>query len=69
MGKDDNLFRATRLAYEALNKKLPKNNQFVERSCDVCSDLFFQRRDSNIAGKNGQFEKVFLCPKHRGYTR
>lgn len=39
------------------------------RACDVCSELYEQGKHSTIAGKNGQFEKVYLCPKHRGYTR
>lgn len=41
----------------------------VERACDVCAELFKQRKDSDIAGKNGQWEKVFLCPKHQGITK
>jgi hypothetical protein len=45
-----------------------KKPEMVERACDVCSEPFLQRKDSDIAGKNGQWEKVFLCPKHKGYT-
>ena len=60
---------ATRRAYMELNKKLPASGKYEERACDVCSDLFWQKRYSDIAGKNGQWTKVFLCPKHKGETR
>jgi hypothetical protein len=43
--------------------------EYIERCCDVCSENFVQRKDSDIAGRNGQFEKVFLCPAHQGYTK
>lgn len=52
---------------EDYEKKIYRNA--VERCCDVCSTLFLQEKDSDTAGKNGQWEKVFLCPRHQGITR